>query len=154
MDTRVNNGEHSTPRRRLVVVDDEPHITHVLALKLRNAGFEVVCAQDGEEAYELACQNPGSPPDLVITDLQMPYVTGIELCMRLKKNPATAKVPAIMLTARGHALSQTDIELTNIRLVLSKPFSPRQVLEEVERILSPAGPAGAPAAQSRIRDAA
>lgn len=147
MNTTARQNAKAPSRARLIVVDDEPHITHVLALKLRNAGFDVVCAQDGEEAFELATQHPQSVPDLVITDFQMPYISGLELCMRLKKHAATANVPAIMLTARGHALSQTDIEQTNIQLVLSKPFSLRQVLEEVERILSPA-------AQSGIRDAA
>lgn len=125
---------------QLLIVDDETHITHVLALKLRNAGFAVRTACDGEEALEVATQDP---PDLLITDLQMPYMTGLELCARLKKNPATANIPAIMLTARGHALSQADLGPTNIRIVLSKPFSPRQVLEEVERILGHAPQTGA-----------
>lgn len=122
-------------RKRLLVVDDETHIVHVLALKLRNAGYEVQTASDGEEGLELATQDAEHPPDLVITDLQMPYLSGLEMCARLKKQPATSSVPAIMLTARGHALAASDLATTNIRLVLSKPFSPRQVLEEVERIL-------------------
>jgi two-component system phosphate regulon response regulator PhoB len=118
--------------RRILVADDEPHIVGVLALKLRNAGFDVRTAADGEEAWELASKDP---PDLVITDLQMPYMTGLDLCARLKRHPATASIPAIMLTARGHALAPADLEPTNIRLVLSKPFSPREVLEHVEKIL-------------------
>lgn len=123
---------------RLIVVDDEMHIVHVLALKLRNAGYEVRTAADGEEGFEHATQDP---PDLIITDLQMPFLSGLEMCAKLKNHAATSKVPAIMLTARGHALSQADLDTTNIKLVLSKPFSPRQVLEEVERILGrpPAG---------------
>jgi two-component system phosphate regulon response regulator PhoB len=114
------------------------HIVHVLTLKLRNAGFDVRTAGDGEEGSELATQDP---PDLIITDLQMPYLNGLEMCAKLKKHPATASVPAIMLTARGHALAPADLATTNIRLVLSKPFSPRQVLEEVEKALGrpPAG---------------
>ncbi|HBS29074.1 MAG TPA: response regulator [Phycisphaerales bacterium] len=120
-----------TPRR-ILVVDDESHITGVLAHKLRNAGFEVDTAADGEEALAVAREHP---PSLVITDLQMPYLTGLELCERLKSGSATAGVPAIMLTARGHALSENDLARTNIRLVLSKPFSPRQVLEHVNGIL-------------------
>lgn len=117
----------------ILVVDDEAHITHVVSLKLRNAGYEVRTAGDGEEAYELAC---AEPPDMVITDLQMPYMSGLALCLKLKATRATAHVPAVMLTARGHALEEHDLEKTNIRLVLSKPFSPRQILETVEQILS------------------
>ncbi len=130
---------------RLIVVDDEMHIVHVLALKLRNAGYEVRTAADGEEGFELATQNP---PDLIITDLQMPFLSGLEMCAKLRNHPSTSKVPAIMLTARGHALSRTDLDTTNIRLVLSKPFSPRQVLEEVERIL------GRPSAGALSKEAA
>lgn len=122
----------STPGKRVLVVDDEAHITHVVALKLRNAGFEVRTAADGEEALDLSRE---WLPDLVITDLQMPYLSGMELCARLKESPRTASVPAIMLTARGHALADNDLARTNIRLVLSKPFSPRQILQEVNAVL-------------------
>jgi DNA-binding response OmpR family regulator len=141
----MENPPISQPVGRLIVADDEMHIVHVLTLKLRNAGYEVRTAADGEEGFELATQDP---PDLIITDLQMPYMSGLEMCVKLKKTPVTASVPAIMLTARGHALAQADLDSTNIRLVLSKPFSPRQVLEEVERIL------GRPPAGRIIKEAA
>ncbi len=118
--------------RSILVVDDEAHIVHVVCLKLRNAGFEVRTASDGEEALELAIQQP---PDLIITDLQMPYLDGLQMCERLKKNPSTSEIPAIMLTARGHALAQSDLQKTNIRKVMSKPFSPREVLEIVDGVL-------------------
>jgi DNA-binding response OmpR family regulator len=116
-----------------LVVDDEQHIVHVVALKLRNAGFEVVTASDGEQAYEIASK---TPPDIVITDLQMPYMNGLELCQKLRENPLTCNVPALMLTARGHALSKEDLASTNITEVLAKPFSPREILSRVETILS------------------
>lgn len=135
----------ASPPGRLVVVDDEMHIVHVLALKLRNAGYDVRTAADGEEGYEISVQDP---PDLIITDLQMPFLSGLEMCAKFKQNAATAHIPAIMLTARGHALSQSDLQSTNIKLVLSKPFSPRQVLEEVERIL------GRPPSEAKTKEAA
>lgn len=116
----------------ILIVDDEPHITHVLALKLRNAGFEVVTAGDGEEALEAALNRT---PAMVITDLQMPYMDGLEFCKALKINESTRSVPALMLTARGFSLARADIELTNIREVLSKPFSPREILLKVNAIL-------------------
>ncbi len=117
---------------RILVVDDEAHITHVVSLKLRNAGYDVQTAADGEEALEAALNDP---PDLIITDLQMPYMSGLDLCIRLKDAPATKDVPAIMLTARGHALDTAELERTNIMDVLSKPFSPRQILERVHDAL-------------------
>jgi DNA-binding response OmpR family regulator len=115
-----------------LVVDDEQHIVHVVALKLRNAGLEVLTASDGEQAFELASK---SPPDIVITDLQMPYMNGLELCQKLRENSSTANIPALMLTARGHALSKEDLAGTNIAEVLAKPFSPREILARVEALL-------------------
>lgn len=119
--------------RIALVVDDEPHIVHVVALKLRNAGLEVITAADGEQAYEIACKER---PDIVITDLQMPYMTGLELCEKLRANPDTRDTPALLLTARGHALSKEDLSRTNIAEVLAKPFSPREILTRVEALLS------------------
>ena len=118
---------------RILVVDDEAHILQVLSLKLRNAGYEVLTAVDGEEAYECAMKQQ---PDLVITDFQMPYMTGLELCKAMAGNAATSSIPVLMLTARGYALDNEDLALGNIRDVLSKPFSPRAVVERIEQILS------------------
>jgi len=118
----------------ILVVDDEAHIVQVLSLKLRNAGYEVLTAVDGEEGFELATKHQ---PDLIITDFQMPYMTGLELCKELACNPATARIPVLMLTARGYALDPEDLAIGNIRDVLSKPFSPRAVVEQIQRILKP-----------------
>ena len=120
---------------RILIVDDEAHILQVLSLKLRNAGYEVLTAVDGEEAYEYATR-AGQTPDVVISDYQMPYMTGMELCRALASNASTAKVPVLLLTARGHALDREDLTLGNIRDVLSKPFSPRAVVEQVQRLLA------------------
>lgn len=121
---------------RIMVVDDESHITNVVSLKLRNAGYDVTTAGDGEEAYELICQ---AAPHILVTDLQMPYMSGLELCKLLKSKQETASIPVLMLTARGYALDQTDLDQTNIKDVMSKPFSPRQILERVEELLAEYG---------------
>ena len=118
---------------RILVVDDEAHIVHVLSVKLRNAGLEVSTAVDGEEAFEMACQDL---PDLIITDFQMPYMTGLELCRALAGNAPTAHIPVLILTARGYALDDEDLKIGNIKGVLSKPFSPRSVLQLVEDLLA------------------
>lgn len=124
--------------RRILVVDDEAHIVQVLSLKLRNAGYEVLTAVDGEEGYELASKHH---PDLIITDFQMPYMTGLELCKQLAAHAATAAIPVLLLTARGHALEPEDLSIGNIRDVLSKPFSPRAIVEQISRILGAETPA-------------
>jgi two-component system, OmpR family, alkaline phosphatase synthesis response regulator PhoP len=134
---------------RILVVDDEAHIVQVLSLKLRNAGYEVLNACDGEEGLELALRHR---PDLIITDFQMPYMTGLEMCRELSRHANTASIPVLMLTARGYALDANDLAMLHapadgpdatrgclhtIRQVLSKPFSPRALLEEVQSILDP-----------------
>ncbi len=127
----------------ILVVDDETHIVHVVSLKLRNAGYEVRTAGDGEEAYEIVNQDP---PMLIITDLQMPYMTGLELCTKLRDREETAEIPALLLTARGYALESSDLARTNIKEMINKPFSPRQILEHVQALLGDSGEQGSKAA--------
>lgn len=116
----------------ILVVDDEAHIRHVVSLKLNNAGYEVITAEDGEEGLDLAVKHQ---PDLVITDYQMPYMTGLELCIQMKQQDATRATPAVMLTARGFNIADEYLDQTNITDVISKPFSPRDVLTRVEALL-------------------
>jgi two-component system alkaline phosphatase synthesis response regulator PhoP len=119
--------------KKILVADDESHILHVVSLKLRNAGFNVLTARDGQEALEIAQQEM---PDLLITDYHMPQLSGLELCQRLKQDPATTNIPAIMLTARGYQLEPADTEQSGILRMLSKPFSPRQLLSTVNEVLN------------------
>ena len=121
--------------KKILVADDESHILHVVSLKLRNAGFEVVTAHDGQEALELASSEK---PDLLITDYHMPQLSGLELCQKLKQDPNTCKIPAIMLTARGYHLEPHDTEQSGILRMLSKPFSPRHLLATVNEVLAAA----------------
>jgi CheY-like chemotaxis protein len=129
------------------LVDDEAHILQVLSLKLRNAGYIIKTAADGEEAFEVASRDA---PDLIITDFQMPYMTGLELCRALKDHASTANVPVIMLTARGYALSDGDLGIGNIRKVLSKPFSPRSIVQLVNETLGTEGTACAAATEPAL----
>ena len=121
--------------KKILVADDETHILHVVSLKLRNAGYTVLTARDGQEALELAQQER---PDLIITDYHMPQLSGLELCQRLKQDPKTSHIPAIMLTARGYHLEPRDTQQSGILRMLSKPFSPRQLLSAVTEILDQA----------------
>ena len=118
--------------KTILVADDESHILHVVSLKLRNAGYTVVTARDGQEALELAQQHK---PDLLITDYHMPQLSGLELCQKLKQDPNTSGIPAIMLTARGYHLEPSDTEKSGILRMLSKPFSPLNLLATVNEVL-------------------
>ena len=118
---------------KILVCDDEPHIVHVVAAKLRNAGLEVITAADGQEGLDLAEVHL---PDLIFTDYQMPLLSGLELCAKLKASTRTNRIPVVMLTARGFSLTDSDLAKTNIRKVLVKPFSPREILRTAQEILN------------------
>jgi two-component system alkaline phosphatase synthesis response regulator PhoP len=118
----------------ILVADDEPYITSVVAKKLRNAGFEVLVASDGQEAFDLAV---AQRPDLLITDLQMPVMSGLELCARLAVE-LTEPIPAFLLTAKGFELDPEDVKRLPIRRVMTKPFSPRDLLAKVQETLGAA----------------
>src|SRR5436309_5711528 len=118
--------------KTILVADDESHILHVVSLKLRNAGFNVFTAHDGNEALELAQQHR---PDMLITDYHMPGLSGLELCQRLKQDANTSHIRAIMLTARGYHLEPHETEQSGVLRMISKPFSPRPLLSTVHEVL-------------------
>lgn len=132
----------ATPYARMIVADDEAHIRHIIARKLSLAGFTVYEARNGQEALALIDGALGEPvhPHLVITDLQMPLITGLEMAQVLKQRQDTCDVPLLMLTARGYILSPEELARTNIREVISKPFGVRPLLERVIKIIAAQSP--------------
>ena len=120
-------------KRKALVVDDEFHIVQVVSIKLKNNGFEVMTAENGSAAYDLACQNH---PDIIVTDYQMPIMSGLELIEKLRQNSETAHIPVIMLTARGFSIEDDQKEQLRIAACLSKPFSPREVLQTIEEVIA------------------
>ncbi len=118
--------------RKVLIADDEAHIRHVLSMKLANAGYEVVTAADGEEALELCLSEK---PDLMCTDYQMPFLSGLELCEKLQQQDETRNMPVLMLTARGFEIEPPQMAAGGIVDVLSKPFSPREVLTKVQELI-------------------
>ncbi|MAE63349.1 MAG: response regulator [Phycisphaeraceae bacterium] len=125
-------------RYKLLLADDEPHVTHLLARRFAAEGMEVMVADDGQQAFDLACE---SVPDVIVSDFQMPILDGYEMAVRLSVNPATASIPILMLTARGHKLTQEQIASTSIRLLMSKPFSARDLVAGVRSLLPAASAA-------------
>lgn len=117
---------------RVLLCDDEIHILRAAEFKLKRAGYDVVCAHDGEQAWE---RIQDAPPDMLITDLQMPRLNGFGLVGRLRECEATKDIPVVMITAKGYELTRDDSQRLHIRAVLAKPFSPRAVLELVKEHL-------------------
>jgi two-component system alkaline phosphatase synthesis response regulator PhoP len=127
-----SGGGKAMADKRVLVVDDEIHIVHVVAIKLRNNGYEVISADNGAEAYDLALKEE---PDIIVTDFQMPIMSGMELIEKLRENDTTKEIPVIMLTARSFAVAQEEQDRLQISGCLSKPFSPKELLSHIEDIL-------------------
>ena len=117
---------------KVLIVDDEAYILQVLSLKLRHCGYHITTAVDGEDALYRVKEDA---PDLVITDVQMPFMNGLEFAQSLHKDNATTHIPVVVLTARGHTLASSDTDIPNVKKVISKPFSPRGIVELVEELL-------------------
>jgi DNA-binding response OmpR family regulator len=119
----------NAPMARVLVVDDEPMVREVLARYLEREGFEVQTAEDGEQA--LAAFET-SPPDLVLLDLMLPRIDGLEVFRRMRER---TRSPVIMLTAKGEETDRVvGLELGADDYV-TKPFSPREVVARVRAVL-------------------
>ena len=116
------------PLIKVLVVDDEKYLTFMLSMKLTQLGAQVFTASNGDEAFTLACAHR---PDLIVTDFQMPKLNGLQLAQKLKLHEPTSHIPVLMLTARGHAIANDQLQQTNIRQLISKPFSAKEFLSTV-----------------------
>lgn len=131
--------------RRVLIVDDDPHIREVLAFAFDKAGIGTSEAADGEDALALIGQDP---PDLVVLDINMPRMDGLELCRRLR---AAGDLPILFLSSRDDELDRVlGIELGADDYVV-KPFSPREVVARAQAILRRARRDAAPTAQTLAR---
>lgn len=117
-------------KKLILVVDDEPHMIRLLRLNLEPEGYEVLEAGDGEEAYDVTLKKM---PDVVLLDVIVPKRSGIEVCKAIKHNPETAKVPVILISARGEGMRKAALE-SGADLFLTKPFSPLRLLAEIRRM--------------------
>jgi two-component system phosphate regulon response regulator PhoB len=125
---------------RLLIIEDEKDLQEVLEYNLRRAGHDVVGTVRGREGVELAHKQR---PDLVILDLMLPDIPGTEVCKALKRDPATASLAVLMLTARGEEIDRVlGFELGADDYVV-KPFSVRELMLRVEAILRRRQPAPA-----------
>ena len=120
--------------KRILLCDDEIHILRAAEFKFKRAGYDVVLAGDGEEGWQAIQQQM---PDIVVTDCQMPRLSGLGLAERIKNDPATRHLPVIMLSGKGFELSPQEIqEKYGIRGLIGKPFSPRDLFQQVETLLA------------------
>jgi len=117
---------------RILVVDDEIYIVHILDFSLGMEGYEVLTALDGEQALEKARTEK---PDLIVLDIMMPKLDGYETCKRLKADADTKDVPVILLSAKGRNVDQKVGFEVGADDYITKPFSPRKLVERINAIL-------------------
>jgi DNA-binding response OmpR family regulator len=119
-------------KQRILVVDDEPEAVELVEFNLRQSGFDVSTAADGAEALKKAKANL---PALVVLDLMLPELDGMEVCKLLRRDASTAKIPILMLTAKAAEIDRVlGLELGADDYV-TKPFSPRELVLRVKKIL-------------------
>ncbi|EXG80942.1 MULTISPECIES: response regulator transcription factor [Cryptosporangium] len=119
----------------VLIADDDPDILALVTFKVKQAGYHLVTATDGAAALAAARE---TTPDLVVLDVSMPRMSGLEVCRELRKDTATAKVPVLLLTARAQ---EADIEAgfdVGADDYVVKPFSPRELVARIAAILGPA----------------
>ena len=117
---------------KILVVDDEIYIVHILDFSLGMEGYEVVTALDGEQALEKV---KSEKPDLIVLDIMMPKLDGYEVCKSIKSNATTQHIPVILLSAKGRNVDQKlgfDVGADDY---ITKPFSPRKLVERINQLL-------------------
>ena len=117
---------------KILVVDDEIYIVHILDFSLGMEGYEVVTALDGEQALQKV---QDLRPDLIVLDIMMPKMDGYETCKALKADPQTRDIPVILLSAKGRSVDQQMGLEVGAEDYITKPFSPRKLVERINAIL-------------------
>lgn len=118
-------------RERILVVEDEKDVREMIRLHLKAAGFDVVEAGNGAEALALA---KNDPPKVILLDLMMPEMSGIEVCRALRRNPATSRIPVLMLTAKSTEEDRVMGFEVGADDYVTKPFSPRELVLRVRAV--------------------
>jgi two-component system, OmpR family, phosphate regulon response regulator PhoB len=117
---------------RVLIVDDDPDIVRLVTYNLNHAGFQSLTAATGRNALEVIRKQP---PDLIILDLMLPDVDGMEVCRSLRQHPLTRKIPIIMLTARGEEIDRVVGFELGADDYVQKPFSMRELVLRVKSVL-------------------
>ncbi|MGB1053022.1 MAG: response regulator [Limisphaerales bacterium] len=117
---------------RILVVDDEPDAIELIRFNLKASGYEVLTAEDGEEALAKARK---FSPDMILLDVMLPEIDGLEVCRILRRDPATASLPIIMLTAKASEIDRVLGLEFGADDYVTKPFSPRELMLRVRNLL-------------------
>jgi CheY-like chemotaxis protein len=124
-----------TTNTKILIADDEIYMLRLLEMTFKKGGYAIVSCRDGQEALAKASSES---PQLIVLDIMMPGLDGLDALRQLKIDPATRDIPVVVLSAKGHSLTKVEAELAGAVLFLAKPFSPNQLLGEVQKILTAA----------------
>jgi len=130
---RVSEEASDTMATSVLLVDDEPNIVLSLEFLMKQAGYDVRVARDGEAALKAVAEQP---PDLVLLDVMIPKRDGYDVCQTIRANPAWKAVRIIMLTAKGRDIEREKGIALGADEYITKPFSTREVVERVKHFLS------------------
>jgi DNA-binding response OmpR family regulator len=122
----------STGNRHVLVADDEPHIGRIVQLKLESGPYDVVLVPDGRAAMERL--ESDAPIDLVLLDIMMPYVSGLDVLAELRRMPHRRETPVIILTAKGQDSDRTTAMELGATDFFTKPFSPNKLLARIDEL--------------------
>lgn len=117
---------------KVLIVDDELYIIHILDFSIGMEGYEVITALTGDQAIEKAVSEL---PDLIVLDAMMPKLDGYEVLKELKANEATRAIPVIMVSPSGRTIDRQLAQKYDATEVIAKPFSPRKLVERINAIL-------------------
>ena len=132
--------ESTTRLCHILVADDEPHIGRIIKMKLEQGPFRVTLAYDGQEALDFV--NEGEQLDLVLLDLMMPKLSGLDVLRRIREQERFKALPCIILTAGGEAKHERDALELGATQFLTKPFSPKKLYALVARLTGAPDEAG------------
>jgi DNA-binding response OmpR family regulator len=118
---------------RILIAEDNEDLRDSMNIILKNEGYNVILAENGLTAFKLALHNP---PDLVISDINMPYMDGFDLIMALQKNASTSHIPFIFLSAEPVIIKKKYKQYKNIKKYVNKPFDLNDLLSAIKSIVS------------------
>lgn len=126
--------------KKILIVDDEPAIVGILKTRLTAAGFDTCTASDGLEALEKV---KSEQPDLIVMDVLMPRLTGFEAMKKIRENPESRRIPALIISAKG-SMKDYFADITGVEFI-PKPYDPKELVSRIESLLGDKGvPPGGP----------
>lgn len=117
----------------VLIVDDEPDVVTLWQRSLLMEGFDVLCAYDGISAVDMA---EVDKPDLILLDIMMPMMSGYEVCRQIRANPLTKDIPVLCVTSAQSAEVRENAQAAGAQGLLIKPFTTRELVAQINRILT------------------